>query len=148
MAITEVLVDAPIYPGTRAVLEIQGLTGAAYIELSGGETGKEKLLVTQANGGKQAEIIADQSGLTNLMKSAGDIMRKTEATVDEITGFVRDNRAPLNKTIENVETFSGALRDNAPGIDRFLESVSGTVGHDQEPLGPAGCRRWPPSKRS
>jgi phospholipid/cholesterol/gamma-HCH transport system substrate-binding protein len=130
VAITEVLAEAPIYPGTRAVLELQGLTGAAYIELSGGDTSQEKLLVTQANTGVPAQILADQSGLTNLMKSAGDIMRKTEATVDELAGFVRDNRAPLNSTIKNVETFSGALRDNAPGIDTFLKSVtelSGTI---------------------
>jgi phospholipid/cholesterol/gamma-HCH transport system substrate-binding protein len=124
VVITEVLTDAPIYPGTRAVVELQGLTGAAYIELGGGDTTKERLLVTQANGGVEAKIVADQSGLTNLVSSAGDIMRKTELTIDEITGFVRDNRAPLNNTIKNVETFSGALRDNAPGIDKFLESVS------------------------
>ena len=124
VAITEVLSDAPIYPGTRAVVELQGLTGAAYIELGGGQTDKERLLVTQANGGPEAKIVADQSGLTNLVTSAGEIMRKTELTIDEITGFVRDNRAPLNSTIKNVETFSGALRDNAPGIDKFLESVS------------------------
>lgn len=124
VAITEVLADAPIYPGTRAVVELQGLTGAAYIELSGGFTKQEKLLVTQANGGAEAKIVAEQSGLTNLVSSAGDIMRKTELTIDEIAGFVRDNRAPLNSTIKNVETFSGALRDNAPGVSRFLESVS------------------------
>jgi phospholipid/cholesterol/gamma-HCH transport system substrate-binding protein len=124
VALTEVLTDAPIYPGTRAVVELQGLTGAAYIELSGGDTSKERLLVTQANGGAEAKIVADQSGLTNLLSSAADIMRKTESTIDEINGFIRDNRAPLNTTIKNVETFSGALRDNAPGIDRFLQSVS------------------------
>jgi len=130
VAITEVLAEAPIYPGTRAVLELQGLTGAAYIELSGGNTKKEKLLVTQAATGTPAEILADQSGLTNLVKSASDIMRKTETTVDEITGFIRDNRQPLNNTIKNVETFSGALRDNAAGVDKFLGSVtelSGTI---------------------
>jgi len=124
VAITEVLPTAPIYPGTRAVVELQGLTGAAYIELSGGDTSKEKLLVTQANGGEEARIFAAQSGLTNLLSSASEIMTKTEGTLDEITGFVKDNRAPLTKTIANVETFSGALRDNAPGIDKFLESVS------------------------
>ncbi|MGV3552620.1 MlaD family protein [Rhizobium sp.] len=124
VAITEVLTDAPIYPGTRAVVELQGLTGAAYIELGGGDTSKERLLVTQANGGKEAVIVAEQSGLTNLMSSAGDILGKTEATIDEVNGFIRDNRAPLNTTIKNVETFSGALRDNAPGIDGFLESIS------------------------
>jgi phospholipid/cholesterol/gamma-HCH transport system substrate-binding protein len=124
VAITEVLADAPIYPGTRAILELQGLTGAAYIELSGGDTTKEKLLVTQAGTGVPAQIIADQSGLTNLVKSASDIMRKTEETVDEITGIVQDNREPLKTTLKNVETFSGALRDNAPGVSKFLESVS------------------------
>lgn len=124
VVITEVLADAPIFPGTRAVVELQGLTGAAYIELSGGDISKEKLLVTQANGGPPAEIVAEQSGLTNLVSSAGDIMRKTEATIDEVNGFIRDNRGPLNNTIKNVETFSGALRDNAPGVDKFLESVS------------------------
>lgn len=124
VAITEVLAEAPIFPGTRAVLEMQGLTGAAYIELSGGETNKEKLLVTQATTGTPAEILADQSGLTNLVKSASDIMGKAESTIDEINTFVRDNREPLNNTVKNVETFSGALRDNAPGVDKFLESVS------------------------
>lgn len=124
LVITEVLTDAPIYPGTRAVVELQGLTGAAYIELGGGDTAKERLLVTQANGGKEAVIVAEQSGLTNLVSSASDIMRKTETTIDEITGFIRDNRAPLDSTIKNVETFSGALRDNAPGIDGFLKSIS------------------------
>ncbi|MBX9457423.1 MAG: MCE family protein [Rhizobium sp.] len=124
IVITEVLADAPIYPGTRAVVELQGLTGAAYIELSGGDTSKEKLLVAQAAGGEEAKILAEQSGLTNLVSAASDIMRKTETTVDEITGLVQDNRQPLNNTIRNVETFSGALRDNAPGVDRFLESVS------------------------
>ena len=130
LVITEVLSDAPIYPGTRAVVELQGLTGAAYIELGGGDTTKERLLVTQANEGKEATIIAEQSGLTNLVSSAGDIMRKTEMTIDEITGFIQDNRAPLSSSIKNVETFSGALRDNAPGIDTFLKSVtelSGTI---------------------
>jgi phospholipid/cholesterol/gamma-HCH transport system substrate-binding protein len=124
LVLTEVLSDAPIYPGTRAVVELQGLTGAAYIELGGGDTNKERLLVTQANEGKEATIIAEQSGLTNLVSSASDIMGKTEATIDELTGFIRDNRAPLSTTVKNVEAFSGALRDNAPGIDKFLQSVS------------------------
>ena len=130
VAITEVLPTAPIYPGTRAVVELQGLTGAAYIELSGGDTSKEKLLVTQANGGAEAMIVAAQSGLTNLMSSASEIMNKTEGTIDEITRLVKDNREPVSRTIANVEAFSGALRDNAAGIDKFLESVtelSGTI---------------------
>ena len=36
VARTEVRTDAPVYRTTKAILEIQGLTGSAYIELSGG----------------------------------------------------------------------------------------------------------------
>ena len=44
LAFTQVRTDAPIYPSTKAALEIQGLTGAAYIELSGGRKGEESIL--------------------------------------------------------------------------------------------------------
>ncbi len=44
LAFTEVSADAPVYSSTKAVLEIQGLTGAAYIELSGGRNGDENIL--------------------------------------------------------------------------------------------------------
>ena len=80
VAITESSCGRPhLSRNTRAVVELQGLTGAAYIELGGGDTKKERLLVTQANGGAEAKIVAEQSGLTNLVSSAGEIMRKTEA---------------------------------------------------------------------
>lgn len=39
IAITEVSADAPVMKSTTATLEVQGLTGAAYIELSGGRKG-------------------------------------------------------------------------------------------------------------
>jgi phospholipid/cholesterol/gamma-HCH transport system substrate-binding protein len=44
IAITEVSADAPVLTSTRATLEVQGLTGAAYIELSGGRKGDENIL--------------------------------------------------------------------------------------------------------
>ena len=49
VAFTQVNQDAPIYESTKAILEIQGLTGAAYIELSGGKPGGVNLLEEAAN---------------------------------------------------------------------------------------------------
>ncbi|WP_164851615.1 MlaD family protein, partial [Sinorhizobium meliloti] len=46
IAITEVSADAPVMKSTTATLEVQGLTGAAYIELSGGRKGDENILKT------------------------------------------------------------------------------------------------------
>jgi phospholipid/cholesterol/gamma-HCH transport system substrate-binding protein len=125
LALTEIRSDSPVYPTTRAVLEIQGLTGASYIEMSGGNPKDEPVLVTAHREGKVAVILAEQSGVTNLLATASEIMKKTDATLDVIKGFTEQNREPLSATIRNVETFSKALKDNSDGIDRFLGSVSG-----------------------
>lgn len=50
IALTEVSVDAPVLKSTKATLEVQGLTGAAYIELSGGHKGDENILKTAIEG--------------------------------------------------------------------------------------------------
>lgn len=124
IAVAEVRADSPIFPTTKAVLEIQGLTGAAYIELSGGDPSSEPILVTAAKEGKVAELEAMQSGVTNIVATASEILKKTDKTLVELQGFVSDNRQPLTKTIANAETFTDALQKNAKGIDEFLASVS------------------------
>ncbi|WP_087001509.1 MlaD family protein [Rhizobium sullae] len=123
LAFTEVRVDAPIYPSTRAILEIQGLTGAAYIELSGGKVGEENILQKAVETGKRAVIVADQSSVTNLLATADKILDRANAAVGEVHGFVQDARGPLTKTLQNAETFSGALAKNSGNIDSFLQSV-------------------------
>jgi phospholipid/cholesterol/gamma-HCH transport system substrate-binding protein len=128
LAVTEVRTDSPVYPTTRAVLEVQGFTGAAYIELSGGNPGDEPILVTAAKAGEVATILASQSGVTNIVATASEILTKTDQTLVVLQGFINDTRKPLANTIGNVEVFTRALRDNADGIDKFLESVSSLSG--------------------
>jgi phospholipid/cholesterol/gamma-HCH transport system substrate-binding protein len=130
LAVTEVRSDSPIYPSTRAVLEIQGLTGAAYIELSGGNPQQERLIEKALKAGEVPTLLAEQSGVTNIVATASEIMNRTETTLIQLQGFVNDNRKPLTSTISNVEVFSQALKNNSKGIDEFLQSVtslSGTI---------------------
>ncbi len=123
LAFTEVRVDAPIYPSTKAILEIQGLTGAAYIELSGGKIGEKNILQQSIESGKRAVIVADQSSVTNLLATADKILDRANDAVGQIQGFVKDARGPLTKTLQNAETFSDALAKNSGNIDSFLQSV-------------------------
>lgn len=130
LAVTEIRTDAPVFPGTRAVLEIQGFTGAAYLEFSGGDPKQEPILVTAQKEGKIATIDAMQSGVTNIVATASKIADKTDQLLVTLQSFVNDNRQPLTDTVGNVDTFTKALKDNAPGIDKFLQSVtelSGTI---------------------
>lgn len=123
LAFTEVRSDAPIYPSTKAALEIQGLTGAAYIELSGGRKEDKNILQQAQESGKRAVIVADQSSVTNLLATADKILDRANDAVGDVQGFVRDARGPLTKTLQNAETFSDALAKNSGNIDAFLQSV-------------------------
>ena len=116
--------DAPVFPSTKAVLEVQGLTGAAYIELSGGNKGEESILRQAIDTGRPAVLIADQSSVTNLLATADKILERANDAIGDLQGFVADARGPLTQTIRNAEVFSASLSSNAGAIDDFLESMS------------------------
>ncbi|MGE6743942.1 MlaD family protein [Allorhizobium pseudoryzae] len=128
IAFTEVQTTAPVYPSTKAVLEVQGLTGAAYIELSGGNTGEENLLKKAEETGRPAVLIADQSSVTNLLATADKILQRADDAIGQIQGFVTDARGPLTQTIRHAETFTAALSENSGAIDEFLQSLSSLSG--------------------
>ena len=124
VAVTVVSADAPVLTSTKATLEVQGLTGAAYIELSGGNKGEPSILRKALDEGTSAQIQADQSSVTSLLATADKIMDRANDAIGDIQGFVSDVRGPLTGTITNAERFSKSLADNSEGIDKFLESVS------------------------
>jgi len=124
VAVTEVSADAPVLKSTTATLEIQGLTGAAYIELSGGNKGDENILRKALDTGTSAQLTADQSSVTSLLATADKILDRANDAIGDIQGFVKDVRGPLTNTISNADRFTRSLADNSEGIDKFLESVS------------------------
>jgi phospholipid/cholesterol/gamma-HCH transport system substrate-binding protein len=124
IAFTEVRADAPVYQSAKAVLEVQGLTGSAYIELSGGAKGEENILQKSIESGRPAVLIADQSSVTNLLATADKILDRANQAIGDIQGFVGDARGPLTQTIRNVETFTAALSANSGNIDKFLNSLA------------------------
>lgn len=128
IADTEVRSNVPIYTDTRAALEIQGLTGSAYIELQGGTPTNDNIINQAIATETVAEITADPSGVTNLLATADEILTRANRVVGEVEGFIKDARSPLTETLRNAEAFSAALRDNADGIDEFLKSVSSLSG--------------------
>lgn len=124
VAVTEVSADAPVLKSTTATLEIQGLTGAAYIELSGGNKGEENILRKALDTGTSAQLTADQSSVTSLLATADKILDRANNAIGDIQGFVKDVRGPLTSTITNADRFTRSLADNSEGIDQFLKSVS------------------------
>ncbi len=125
VAMTEVSTSAPVKQSTTAVLEVQGLTGAAYIELGGGNADDPNILRQAFDNETAAILEAEQSSVTNILSTADKILKRADAAITDVQGFVADARGPLTTTIRNAERFSDSLARNGENIDEFLQSVGG-----------------------
>ncbi len=124
IAVARVDANAPLRRDTVASLGFTGLTGVAYVDLSGGSSEAPLLF----KGGKRAVPVmyAQRSQFEDLLEGAKDIMRKANSTLENIDKLVNEARPDVERSIKNVEVFTGALAKNAQGVDDFLAGVTQT----------------------
>jgi len=124
IANTEVKANTPVYKSTTAKLELQGLTGAGYIELSSNGAEKGPNILQEAiDNDTYAELTADRSSLANLLTTADRIMKRLDSTVGQVQGVVDQMSGPLTETVKNVESFTAVLADNSDEIGNFLQAA-------------------------
>jgi phospholipid/cholesterol/gamma-HCH transport system substrate-binding protein len=112
----------PITATTRATITLTGLTGAAEIELKGGDPEERNIFDIADEKGEVAVIDAEPSAVTNILETVQDIAARADKTLVALQSMFDEARAPLLATAKNAETFSKALADNAGNIDAFLKS--------------------------
>jgi phospholipid/cholesterol/gamma-HCH transport system substrate-binding protein len=110
--------DAPVKEDTRAKLGLMGVTGVAFIQLSGGSPSSPPLKPTRDN--PVPRIPSDESALSKLLASGSDIV----TSVNDL--LVRANEV-LSK--ENIDHISATLSN--------LEGVTETVNAQRDDLGNA-----------
>ena len=106
--------DAPVMAATQATLEAQGLLGAVYISLAGGDASKP------LERGQGAPVIVAQ-GATSLSQQAREAL-------DAVKSLVADNAAPFHDIVINVQSFADALGRNSERIDTILQGLDRTLG--------------------
>lgn len=145
----EIDATTPIAVDTVAQLESQGVTGVAYIALSGGSPGAA-LLTPEANG---PPIIASrQSSFQSIVNSAPDLIADAAAIVkqlEELTGpenqnYVRnilenvDNAtAGLDQALTDFSDISDTLRAATVQITDFVQGFEGVGAATQDTLSAA-----------
>ncbi len=115
--------DAPITGATKATLEAQGLLGAVYVSLTGGD-------VDQPLDRTRGAPVIVAGAATSLQQQARE-------TLDAVKELVRDNEEPLHDIVLNVQTFAAALGRNAERIDSILRGLDRTLGGGDKEAKPA-----------
>lgn len=113
----------PVKRDTVAVLQVQGLTGIAHVNLSGGSSDSPPL---ETGPGEKYPVISTGPSLmlrldTGVTALIGNLNRSSEnvnALLDE------DNRIALRHTLANLERLSGTLAAHTGKIDAGLNHAS------------------------
>ena len=120
----------PMMEDTKARLELQGLTGAAVIALTGGSVDAKPLV---GKNGAPAVIYADRSDFQNLLENVQRLSAKADDVLGKVDKLVADNGPAITDTLKNVDEFSKVLSNSSSGINEFLKSA-GDIGQKIGPL--------------
>jgi phospholipid/cholesterol/gamma-HCH transport system substrate-binding protein len=102
-----------------AVLQIQGLTGAAFIDISGGSQSALALLRQDAE--RYPVIASRQSGLQKVVTSAPEVLNRLIDVADRLAQIFDDkNRAALAETLQNVRQLTAVAAARSGDIDSAL----------------------------
>ena len=116
----------PIKQDTEAVLKTQGLTGIAYVELSGGNAGSLPLVATVE---QAIPTIVSKPSLSTRLES---VLSTVLANVDRMSSnlnsvFDADNRAALKQTLADAATLSHALAAQQEALGTGIADAARTA---------------------
>lgn len=117
----EVDLGVPVRSNTVAQLQSQGVTGVAYISLSGGAPGAEEL---QAPDGELPIIASRRSTVQTLVQDAPDLLKEATRLMEQFRDLTGpENQAYVRNILQNLDASSGNL-DQA--LNDFSQ-ITGTV---------------------
>ena len=96
-----VLADVPVKVDTRAKLSMAGLTGAPFIQLTGGSPDAPRL--ASRDGDAIPVILTEASALQNIADTANRLVARLDQVLSE------ENVARIANTLEHVEAMTGAV---------------------------------------
>jgi phospholipid/cholesterol/gamma-HCH transport system substrate-binding protein len=118
--------DTPIREDTVAILKTQGLTGLAYVELSGGSRHSPPL---KAKPDEALPVIPAGPSLLarldNAFNTAFTTFNDLSAKFDKLLSD--DNRTAVSQTLSHLDTLSATVANRSESIDRILANLETTT---------------------
>jgi len=122
----EVPAATPIKKDTIAALEYQGLTGVAFVQLTGGTHAAPAL---KAEKGQDRPVIKSRpSQLEELVQGAPELMARITVLVNKGNVLLGDrNLQNIEATLQNVRDFTGTLAEQSPKVVAMIDETSKTL---------------------
>ncbi len=122
----EIRHGTPIKENTVATLGVQGLTGIAYVELSGGTAGAAPLKI--GPGQHYPVIRSKPSFLARLDSNFPELLTNVARLSKELMLLLNGrNRAAISGTLQHMETITSDLAHQTDTVNRVLAGASTTL---------------------
>ncbi len=120
----EVAADTPVKTDTSAQLNSQGVTGVAFVALTGGSPDAPLLRVPEDTAAVPL-IPAERSAVQALTEDAPDLVAEAVAAIKEVRSFLgTENRDSVSNLLRNLESASGQLETALKDFSEISRTVS------------------------
>ncbi|BAI76541.1 ABC transport system substrate-binding protein (plasmid) [Azospirillum sp. B510] len=128
----------PIMSDSIASLELQGITGGAYVQISGGTVGGKHLTATDADG--VPTIPSRPSSLTAVVDSAPQLVNRSLEVVTRLGEMLNgENQKAVADILANARTISAELAGASAGLEETMAQARRTL-NGFETVGPQLAR--------
>ncbi|MGH8127387.1 MAG: MlaD family protein [Gammaproteobacteria bacterium] len=120
--------DAPIKQDTRAEVDTRGVTGAGYINLSGGSPGSPPLV---AKPGEELPVISTQvSGAMSLTSAAQGVASNVIVVAKRLNKLLSDkNIESISNSLHNISVVTAQLAKRSRDLGEALQKLNATLGN-------------------
>lgn len=105
----------PVKVDTRAKLSFTGLTGTAFIQLTGGSPNAQSLVPD--NSDTVPTILTEASALQNIAETANKLVARLDKVLSD------DNIRNITETLDNIENATGVLADQRKDIGALITNA-------------------------
>lgn len=128
---------APVRQDTRAKLGLQGVTGLAFIQLSGGAPDSPPLLPTKEH--PIPQIPSEESALSKLLASGSDVVTSVNDVLLRVNQVLSDdNIRRVGATLQHVDELTGTLADQRQDVATTLKQLAAATAELKKTLGTLG----------
>ncbi len=119
--------DTPVKIDTEAKLGLLGVTGSAFIQLSGGSPKSKRLLPSDEH--RIPIILAKESALSKLLSSGDDIVTSVNQSLLRIGQLLsKENVDHVSATLEHFDTIASTIADQRGDMAKALTQLADASG--------------------
>ena len=140
----EVARETPVRADTVAKLELQGITGVAFIQLSGGTAASSFWRGGGGGGGPPTPgpngelplLQSERSAIQAFFAGAPELINRAIVLVEAVTKLVNDeNRQAFGNILSNVDDLSSRLAKRGPELEQMLADLQQIAGQTNQLMG-------------